>query len=398
MHYPGSRFTAPFGASCLALVALGCSDGATDTPPTESTPGVCAATGITADDWLWVELDDGQKPVLALSDADVPHIAYMLEDDNGWVKHSELDDAGQPTPPTTIAEGYFYGPFDIAVGQGTAYVAYHNHGFEDQVLQVFETTQGWVGHRMVRQGHDGWHSSIRLGPLGLVHTATIDPVGFAGDGIVYASFVNGVWAPELAAAGDVSYDWGLSLATAADGTVYIAYFDGDAGVGKIVRRNSPGSWGESIVESVPAGYTESGRFPQMEIDAAGNLHLAYLARGTTSGQGAIRYATGTFGSLTVQEVGLIDDIQVDAPGGKLGARNIVDLELDSAGRPVLVYQSRSVTYIARTGGGGFDIETLPASIDVTLRQQVSFSLDGMDRIHLTYWLDGQPGQVCYARK
>ncbi len=156
-----------------------------------------------------------------------------------------------------------------------------------------------------------------------------------------------------------------------------------------------------IVEDIPSGYTESGRFPQIEVDASGNLHLAYLARGNTQGQGAIRYATGTFGNLTVQEVDVIDDIQVDEnfdfTAGMHGARNIVDIELDSNGRPVLAYQSRSVTYIARGNGSGFDIEELPASSAVELRQQVSFSLDRTDRIHLTYWLNGQPGQVCYAR-
>ncbi|MCZ6915326.1 MAG: hypothetical protein O7I93_00995 [Gemmatimonadetes bacterium] len=365
MDIPRSRFSVLLVTSFLALATLRCSDAATDPPPTESTPAVCAATGATADDWLWVEIDEGQKPVLTIGDGDVPHIAYMLEDMNGWIKYSEINNAGQPTPPTTIVQGYFYGPIDIAVGQGKSVVAYHNHGFEDQVLQVFAVAQGWSGHRMVREGHDGWHSSIRLGPLGLVHTATIDPVGFAGDGIVYALFEDGVWTPELAAAGDISYDWGLSLATTDDGTVYIAYFDGDAGVGKIARRNGPDSWGEMIVEGIPSGYTESGRFPQLEFDAAGNLHLAYLARAGTAGRGAIRYATGTFGNLTVQEVDVIDDIQVDLPGGKLGARNIVDIELDSNGRPVLVYQSRSVTYIARSNGSGFDIEELPASSYVT---------------------------------
>jgi hypothetical protein len=397
MDFPSSRLPGLFVPLFVAVATLRCTDTPTELPPDESPPAVCAATGAAAEDWLWVEIDEGQKPVLTLGDGDVPHIAYMLEDMNGWIKYSEIDNAGQPTTPTTIAQGYFYGPFDIAVGQSTPFVAYHDHNFEDQVVQVRDVTQSWLGHRMVREGHDGWHSSIRIGPLGLLHTATIDPVGFAGDGIVYALFENGVWTPELAAPGDISYDWGLSLVIADDGTVSIAYFDGDAGVGKIARRNGPDSWGETIVEAIPAGYTESGRFPQMEIDASGNFHLAYLAQGSTSGQGAVRYATGTFGNLTVQEVDVIDDIQVDAPGGKLGARNIVDIELDSGGRPVLAYQSRSVTYIARSNGGGFDIEELPASSDVTLRQQVSFSLDGNDRVHLTYWLDGQPGQVCYAR-
>ena len=382
----------------LALTTLGCSESTTELPPDELAPGVCAATGAAAEDWLWVEIDEGQKPVMTLGGGDLPHIAYMLEDMNGWVKYSEIDGTGQPATPTTIVQGYFYGPIDVAVGTSTSFVAYHDHNFEDQVVQVRENTQGWLSNRMVRQGHDGWHSSIRIGPLGLLHTATIDPVGFAGDGIVYALFENGVWTPELAAAGDIDYTWGVSLVIADDGTIYIAYFDGDAGVSKIARRNGPDSWGEMIVEAIPAGYTESGRFPQMEIDASGTLHLAYLAQGATQRQGAIRYATGVFGNMTVQEVDVIGDLQVDGPGGKLGARNIVDIELDTGSNPVLAYQSRSVTYIARSNGAGFAIEELPAAADVTLRQQVSLALDQTDRMHLTYWLDGQPGQVCYARR
>jgi hypothetical protein len=306
---------------------------------------------------------------------------------------------------TTIDEGYFYGPFGLTVAQGRSFVAYHDHAKQDMVLQVFEITQEWFMHRLEREGHDGWHSALTVGPIGSLHAVTIDPAGFNGDGIVYTTFAEGVFAPEIAVAGSINYDWGLSIDVASDGTVYVAFFDAAEGVAKVARRNGPDNWEVSVVEPVPSIYRESGRFPQIKVDESNNLYLAYLARSTTPNEGAIRYASGTFGNLTVQEVAMVSDIQVDdmfdfTELGMHGARNIVDLDLDSSGDPVLAYQSRSVTYIARWNGSGFDIEQLPVADGEELRQEVSMELDGADRIHLSFWIESAtgPGQICYARR
>ena len=50
----------------------------------------------------------GIKPALALTSADVPHIQYMFEAQNGWVKESVQGNGVWDI--TTIANGYFYGP------------------------------------------------------------------------------------------------------------------------------------------------------------------------------------------------------------------------------------------------------------------------------------------------
>ena len=232
----------------------------------------------------------------------------------------------------------------------------------------------------------------KWGPTGAVHTGTFDPSGFSGVGVNYGLFSGGQWSVEVAAPGNFMYDGGLSLALSSQGTPYIAFFDDVADVGRIARRNGPGDWDVELIQAL-GGELEVGRFPHFLIDDAGVLHVAYLTRNSAS-EGTIRYATGAFGVLTVSDVAPISDIQIDT--GTDGARNIVGIDFLSDDTPIVIYQSRSVTTVARGNGGGFDLETIPAEAGVRLRQQVSFEIDSTDRVHMTYWQNS--GQVCYGVK
>ena len=76
--------------------------------------------------WVIEDVDEGAKPALALTSGGVPYIAYMREDMPGFVRNAVRN--GTPWDVTTIAEGYFYGPLDIAIGSDdTAYIVYHDH-------------------------------------------------------------------------------------------------------------------------------------------------------------------------------------------------------------------------------------------------------------------------------
>lgn len=344
------------------------------------------------DGWLWVDVGEGTKPALALASDGTPHLAFMLESLSGWVAHSQIDPSGVPATATTVASGYFYGPIDIDVHSGVPAIVYHDHDREDQVLANRTVSGEWDLEPMANGGHDGWYNSIEVGADGTFHTGTFDPSGFGGVGVNYGRFSGGQWNVEVAAPGSFMYDGGLSLALSPDGTPYIVFFDDVAKVGRIARRNGPGDWEVDVLETLN-GELESGRFPQLVIDDAGGLHVAYLARTSTSA-GSIRYASGGFGALTVRDVAPINNIQIGPSTSTDGARSIVDIDLLSDDTPVVVYQSRSVTTVARGNGTGFDLEAIPAVAGVRLRQQVSMEIDSADRIHMTYWQDA--GMVCYG--
>lgn len=351
-------------------------------------------TAVQSDGWQWVDVAEGMKPALALDDLGDLHLAYMLEAMDGWVHYAQIDPStGEVSEPVTVADGYFYGPGDIGTGTGSVFVAYHDHTLEDMVLAQ-RGAGGWTLHQMMNPGHDGWHPSLEVGASGDVHAASIDPVQFEGLGVYYGRLDGSDWSIELAAAGSFMYDGGLSLALGDGEAPYIAFFDDVAGVAKIARRTGPDSWVVEVVE--PKGtMLEAGRFPHLEVGSDGEtLHLVYLARGTPS-SGVIRYATGTFGNLVVQDVAAIDDIQI---GSTLGARNIVTLGLTSSEAPVIAFQSQSQTTVARWTGGSFQLEELAAPDGVLLRQLVSMAIDASDRIHLAYWQSDMPGRVCYGRR
>ncbi len=242
--------------------------------------------------------------------------------------------------------------------------------------------------------HSRTASRVGGGASGDVHAGSFDPSGFSGLGVFYGRYANDTWEVDLAAPGSFIYDGGLSLALGAGETPYIAFFDDVEGVAKIARRLGLGSWIVEVVE--PKGsMLEAGRFPHLIVgDDGATLHLVYLARASQT-SGVIRYATGPFGNLTIQDVAPIDDIQI---GMGLEARNIVNVGLMSDGSPVVAFQSKSKTSIARWVSGTFDLEVLAAAEGVRLRQQVSLAIDGNDRIHLTFWQGDSPGQVCYGRR
>ena len=64
--------------------------------------------------WDVLDIDEGVKPALALDSGGIPHVAYMLEKLSGFVKGAVLRD--DIWDISTVADGYFYGPLDLAIG------------------------------------------------------------------------------------------------------------------------------------------------------------------------------------------------------------------------------------------------------------------------------------------
>lgn len=64
---------------------------------------------------------------------------------------------------------------------------------------------------MANAGHDGWYNSGFVDPGGTLHTATYDPAGFGGRGVVYGAWDGASWDIEVAAPGSFDYAGGTEI-------------------------------------------------------------------------------------------------------------------------------------------------------------------------------------------
>ena len=167
---------------------------------------------------------------MALTSADVPYVAYMLEARSGFVKNAVR--SGSSWVISTLAEGYFYGPLDIAIGpDDVAHVSYHDH----QDLQ-FQSNLGdaayavkdveWSVTAVFDEGHDGWDNRIAIDAKGRPHISAIDPQDFDGNGVeYYYKDESGKWLVEGVGTGPLSYKYATSIAIDPQGSPHISYHD-----------------------------------------------------------------------------------------------------------------------------------------------------------------------------
>ncbi len=360
-------------------------------PPADAQACLPASGGAG---WSFTVLGDGTKPALALAPDGTAHAAFMSEAQPGWVRYASLSPGGAaPSAPETVATGYFYGPIDLLLDPtGAPAVLYHDHDRTDQVLGMRDGG-GWTLSRMVSSGHDGWYNRGVFGPDGVLHTATYDPVGFNGRGVIHGAWDGAAWTTEVAVAGDFDYPGGMAIEAAADGTLHVAFFDDVAGEGRLATRAPGGAWSVVTPES-RGGMVEAGRFPDLALDADGStLHLVYLARSGT-GSGTVRYGRGGPSGFELLDVVGVGDFTI----GFSGARDLATVALDREGRAVVAVQTSAETLVFRVDDGAIEeLGRFQARPGSPLGQQTEVAVDGVGRIHLVWWqAGGTPGTVCHA--
>lgn len=393
-----SAATATFGADATTDGGVESAD-TTEGPPGPSAMPLPEPTAWELS-WTWLDVGDGSKPAMDLDGGGGVHIAYMYEEIAGFVRHVRIP-AGAAMAPTftEVDGGYFYGPIDVGtLSDGTAVVAYHDHDIEDHVLAIDLGGGGFDLQPMGAAGHDGWYPAIFVDAVDVVHTATYDPSNFDGVGINYGVY-SGSWTVETAVAGSFDYKNGLSIEVAGDGTVYVAYFDEIAGSAHMARRSPAGAWESRLVEDKGSSF-DVGFFPQMRLAADGTtIHLVYLVRNSIDA-GLVRYATGTYGDLSLYDVSLLDDLPV---GMALGtARNPASIALDAAGVPIVAYENGTQLRVARIDLAAGTVQrndTEEAPPGVTLGRQTAVEVGADGTLHLTHWRDdgAVPGTVRYGR-
>ena len=370
-------------APATALTVAPTSEPATSTTKeadTEPAPNVeVMSTGF---DWTIEDVGEGGKPAIALTDDGSAFVAFMTEAMPGFVKVAKRVDAGWQTD--TVAEGYFYGPLDLASGlDGTIHLTYHDHEenqFQpdkgDVVYAVLEDGN-WSLENVFNDGHDGWDTRISVDSNGNAHISAIDPEEFDGDGLEYYSQNDaGEWTVEQVGTGAITYKYATSVATDPQGNPHITYYDQRNNDLALASRTDAG-WEIATVDSEGS----TGLFSSLVVDGDGRYHIAYFTKDSNT-SGTVKYATKGADDTDwdIREVGSLDSLTF----GFVGARNITSVAVDSSGNPWIAYTDEKVVNLAVWDGEGWQTSRVAETSDDPFGQIVSLKLDSADAPHLTY--------------
>ena len=336
--------------------------------------------GAASIEFAITRVDRGTKPGIAIDSDGTPLIAYLLErlGSEGWVRVAR----GDGSDVQQVHTGYVFGPLDIAAAaDGRVFVGFHDHDTEDGAVAVRDG-DGWSVSQIADDGHDGWDSSIGLGPNGELYYLGVDPVQFdpASSGVELATLSDGAWTVREVGSGAQPYEWGVDAATLSDGTVVIVYFDAES---QDLVFGIDDANGFALTSIFTEG--DAGRFPELAVDQNDRAHVAFFqsaerVREEGPAPGNVMYGVHTAdGGWRFETVGTVDDQVL----GFAGARRTVALALNG-NEPVLDYiGTERLTLAMPDGSGGWSRQIVAEAEDAAL-QVVGLALDASGLPHLTY--------------
>lgn len=357
--------------------------------------------------WKLSIVGAGLKPAIAIDGNDQIHIAFITEDMVGDVFYAVP--FNEEWSVTSVAQGYFYGPVDIASSiDGVAYISYHDHQDTDFVPEVGDLTiarqvqGGWDVFAVDHPGHDGWDSAIVIDTQGNWHAVSIDPADFDSlEGVEYASNAYSLdgFRVEKIGTVPVPYDYTTAIDISDTGIVGVTYPD-EINNDMMYAERSAGASGTWTISSVESE-SNAGRYSSIAFDAAGNPHITYFV---DNGQetGSVRYAwrdaSGTW------QIETIDNL-FNVPEGYKGANKLTSLALDSQGLAHVAYADRDKVHYALRSAEGVWTKLIVAESETAegnVGALVELALDSQDKPHLVFYYVtdfGDPflGQVVYAR-
>jgi len=167
--------------------------------------------------------------------------------------------------------------------------------------------------------------------------------------------------------------------------LYHKYFDGSA-------------WQREIIDGAP----RTGRFARAVVDANGQFHVAYLDEFSAGiGSRRVRYAKGTAGSWTTEEV--------PGAGAGLSAGDSAfdSIAVDSGGVPYIAVrdcsQNAAAVKVYRRSSGAWTSE-IAASVNGCISggspdvQTANILVDSTDQPHVLYMVDELDGPLMHAQK
>lgn len=372
-------------------------DDAPDDVADPPTPNGLDVAATAASGWSVTGVDTGIKPEVALDAAGVPAVAYLFENlPEGYVRFAAATD---DWAHETVAEGYFYGPLDLAFDpDGRPNLVWHDHqdtSFRPELGNLAYAVRdagGWQALVGEDDGHDGWDSTIAIAPDGTVHAAGVDPSQFGRqDGVEHYLLDGDEFVVTSIGSGPIQYEWNVSLAIGPDARPAMSYFN-DRDESLVYASFDGSDWALETVTS--AG--DVGRFSSLAFDAEGRPHVTFLE---VTGQltGTVHYAVRDGGEWVVEAIAELSDVST----GMFGARRVTAVAIGPDGTPRAAFTDRSGLWYAVRGEGGWEVEEVLQAGDRPLGQQVSLAVDAAGTPHLaTYEVTSlQPpleGVILYA--
>lgn len=364
----------------------------------EETEAAESPSATVASGWTVRGIGQGIKPALALDRKGQPAIAWIFENlPSGFVKYAT---STEDWAEQTVAEGYFYGPLDLAFdGEGRPNVVWHDH--EGQEVDpskgnlahaVFDGSR-WDVSAARDQGHDGWDSTIAIGTDRVVRAAGVDPSQFGSDAGVeyYERGSDGRWTVESVGAGPIAYEFNVSLAVTPGGPALSFYNDRDGDL--VFGTREGGSW---KLETV-AAKGDVGKYSSLAVDASGRPQISFFEQ-TGESSGNVLYAVKDGGAWKIEKVGALDQVMT----GMTGARRNSALALDPDGVPHVAFADRGVLRYATRRPSGWQVEDVVTAAGRPLGQLVSLRIDGRGNPHIaSYEVTGEApldGLVFYVTR
>ena len=364
-----------------------------ETSPTEAVPPADTAApsnealdplielGELSLTWDVQEVGEGIKPALSVDDEGIAHVAFLTEADHGRLFYANNRDGEFDVE--TVAEGYFYGPVDIALGpEGDPFIAYHDH----QGLQVDPALGdavvahlgegGWELTPVTDDGHDGWDNSIAVDNAGNWHAAGVDPSQFGGDdGVEYATISDEVITVSAVGSGPIKYEFGTSVQIDSSGSPAVAYYN-DRDQQLEVSFFNEGNWSVEVVDNEG----DAGRFASLVFGPDGMPHVAYYVS-ESSESGTVRHAWKDASGWQIENVGILQNLRM----GHVGARKITSLAFDPVGNLHLAYTDRDqLIYAQKTEDGWVGQDVIEPESRI-LGQLVELAIDADGNPHLTWF-------------
>ncbi len=332
--------------------------------------------------WKTQEIGEGIKPSFAIDENGVAHITFLTEADHGALFYAHNRNGGFEVE--TVAEGYFYGPIDLALTPGAdPIIAYHDHqalqfdpALGDEVIAELSES-GWELTTVADDGHDGWDNSIAVDEAGNWHTAGVDPSQFGSeDGVEYATIVDGAITVVPVGSGPIKYEFATSIQLNSSGSPAIAFYN-DRDQQLELASLGAGGWSVEVVDDMG----DAGRYASLAYDADGEPHIAYyVAEGSESG--TVRHAWKDASGWQIENVGNLQNLRM----GHTGARKITSLAFDPEGGLHLAYTDRDrLIYAQRTDDRWIGQEVVEPGSRM-LGQLVELAIDADGNPHLI-WFD-----------
>jgi hypothetical protein len=274
---------------------------------------------------------DESAPSVAVDGNQKVHIAYTTDagGDSEVVYHSNVGGWGS-TVVTNNSQDDYYPSIAVDVA-GTVHIAYERWATVTSQVYYANNDGGWSSELVPSGVTHAVHAAIAVDASGQPHIVFLGQValGYAG---FYATKSGSSWAVSQ----PVSFDTGgdPTIDVDAFGKAHIACVEISANAAVHHMTNFSGSWSDTTVTSVPAGYDLASSDRHMALDRAGFVHVVYNDRTVSGFPEDVYYARST------QPLGSRWRIEtVDAVGT---AGWDTSLELDSDERPHISYHDASM--------------------------------------------------------